>query len=42
MMPLASAVAAAAGAVLLFWHRTVGWFRRVLRTMARWLSGQTS
>lgn len=31
MMPLASALAAIIGTLLMFWHRLVGWTRRVYR-----------
>jgi len=31
MMPLASALAAIIGTLLMFWHRLVGWARRAYR-----------
>ncbi len=31
MMPLASALAAIIGTLLMFWHRLVGWVRRAYR-----------
>lgn len=38
MMPLASALAAAAGAILIFWQRVVGWVRRLFQGLRRLLT----
>jgi hypothetical protein len=35
MLPLASALAAIAGVLLMFWHRLVGWIRKIWRFIAR-------
>ena len=35
MLPLASALAAIGGVLMLFWHRTVGVFRSILQSVSR-------
>ena len=35
LLPFTSAIAAALGVVLMFWHRLVGWVRSVWRTLFR-------
>ena len=35
LLPFTSAIAAAVGVVLMFWHRLTGWVRSVWRTLFR-------
>lgn len=35
MLPLASALAAIGGVLMLFWHRTVGVFRSIVQSVSR-------
>lgn len=35
LLPLASALAAIAGVLLMFWHKTVGFFRKIFGAIGR-------